>query len=202
MLLRKAINMTKNEIRADLRLAINLSKQLENQLRKIEGVLKTGDNTVIGYWFNKIRAFGYVDIDKIMKDFESEKCFANNGITNDGPDVTVPELNINDDRDIAVCIPVNGGKLIASNTCLPMGMNQVCLEYAYDDNPDTVTLATADVASGAYAKTNHIPENNRDIVLQTYADVFDEESTSYITIAFEDIVKSLTSQINSESNKL
>ena len=74
-------------------------------------------------------------------------------------------------------------------------MNQICLEYAYNDNPDTITLATADVASGDYAKRNRIPEDNRDVVLQTYADVYDEDYTSYITIYFKDIVESLTGEI-------
>lgn len=69
------------------------------------------------------------------------------------------------------------------------------LEYAYNDNPDTITLATADVASGDYAKRNHIPEDNRDVVLQTYTDVYDEDYTSYITIYFKDIVESLTGEI-------
>lgn len=187
--------MTKNEIRADLCLAINLAEQLENQLHKIEDELNSGDDTIIGYWFDKICSFEPADIDEIMKDFESADCFKDNGITEDGPAVTGPELSIDDDRNVAIHVPVNGGKLIASNTCMSMGMNQICLEYAYNNNPDTITLATADVASGDYAKRNHIPEDNRDVVLQTYTDVYDEDYTSYITIYFKDIVESLTGEI-------
>lgn len=92
--------MTKNEIRADLCLAINLAEQLENQLHKIEDELNSGDDTIIGYWFDKICSFEPADIDEIMKDFESADCFKDNGITEDGPAVTVPELSIDDDRNV------------------------------------------------------------------------------------------------------
>ena len=185
--------MTKNEIKADLCLAINLSKQLENMLRKIENELNAGDDTIVEYWFNKICSFEPTDIDTIMADFENNECFADNDITDDGPIIIIPELNIDDNRDITIRVPVNGGKLIAANTCMPTGLNQVSLEYECNENDeDSITLATADVKSGKYAELNHIHKDNKDIVLHTYADVYTEDYTASTTIPFNDIVKSLT----------
>lgn len=176
--------MTKNKIKADLQIAVNLAKLTKMYCDKLRDNLAPSTDNDISELISKIQSCESTDIDELMTELE-EKYFEDAHITEDGPSLCIPEVSIDDIMNLEIKVPVRGGYLVAANGSSDFGTEQVCLMYEKDGYQ--IDLALAEVKSGELAETVGMPADNKDVELYVFADTHTEDYTQKNVIKYDDI---------------
>ena len=115
-----------------------------------------------------------------------------NGKQVDAPTIIVDLLDSDSVADIQVTASLkDGGELETSVTDIDgSGTRQVFINYK-DEEKNLIDLCGVEIKKGELAKSNGLPENNKDIDIYTYADPYSEDYTSKETIKYEDIQNAL-----------
>lgn len=187
---RKNKTMTKNAIKAKLQLAVNLASLTNKVCDDLCNSL-TPDDYLCDLTDN-IRCNERTDVNEIMAELETANYFADADIIEDGPEVPVPELNIENGTNLSIKTPVNGGYLIAETGESDFGTKQACLLYEYNDYQ--IDLAFAEVRAGELAEIANLSADNKDVDLYIYENPYSEDYTSKKTISHTDIQKALSDE--------
>lgn len=184
--------MTKNEIKAKLQLAVNFAGLTKKACNDLCNSLTPIPDGYLYDLMDNIQSGERTDVNEIMAELEAENYFAYADIIEDGPELSVPEINIGNETDFCVKVPVNGGYLIAEANDTDFGTKQACL--LYECNGYQIDLAFAEVKEGKLAEAVDLPADNKNIDLYIYADPYSEDYTVKETISYTDIQDALSDE--------
>lgn len=172
--------MTKETIREQLALAMNLAALTKQVCEKIENELAETADDVLFDVTNGIQSYELTDVDEAMKILDDAWCFV---VCDENKDekLVVPKLELDEALNLTVKVPVNGGNLVIANTEYSNDTKQICLLYEKDGY--LIDLAFAEVKAGELAEPD-----NKDIDLYVYTDPETEEYTKHYRIPYDKIL--------------
>lgn len=175
--------MTKNEIKADLKLVINLIQESKRLLDNIYNNLE-GTSSDIDEMFVKIQEGEITEISRIMDYLEENECLANMKV---GENISPATVKVGyNSTEISVEHSVRGGVLKAYTSESDSKTYQSGILYSIDGN--LFDLVMAEVKAGELAKAHKLPEDNKDIDVYTWVDPSKEDFTDNFTISHEECI--------------
>lgn len=191
------MEITKKALLERLRLLSNLSHEAENLKKGIlKDLPKKSMDPLCACVIEGIVNSGGKDLEKQFASLEK------NGLLDclpEGEDISFPAVKITGDgRFIDVDRPVDGGVLTAYSFVSDYGTCQTGLSYRTDDGIVT-DIACAEVKRGELAKVNGYPEDNKDVDVYVWGDLYSEDFSEHFSISHDELES--MSESNGETKK-
>lgn len=189
---------TKKMVYAKMQLLQEVSRQLKDLEEWIlQGIHRDG-SAVLGNAMKELRALeaGTRTLDEAFQNLESWSVF---GDMEEGADVSLPSVEIRYGGEILVVrLATKDGNVIDATVCHAdnpeEGTVQANISYTENKgkaNELLIDLATVEIKKGKLAKSNKLPENNKDIDIYLWTDPFTEEFTNRFRMKHSDILEAL-----------
>lgn len=196
--------MTKNQIKAELKLAINLAEQCRNVTNDLISSLTESYDDDLFDLMDEISCGNATNVNEIMSRLEGDGYFDDTKITEDGDEIITPVIEISDIVDVTVKIPTNlntitvkdlgsndtdiqisNDYLVASITSTDNATPQVSILFETNDNQ--IDIAMAEIKHGELAEIDGKTPGNKDIDLYCYTDPYTEDWQRKDTIKYDEV---------------
>lgn len=130
-------------------------------------------------------------LELLMSEMDENGYFENARLE-EGEELHVPTLSIDDMMNLIMKIPVSGGQLILSRGQSDDMTEQACIMYQPEKSDYEIDIAFAEVKAGEIVTIHNKPADNKDIDLYVFSDPYSEDFTNKYEIKHDDIVHATT----------